>query len=434
MLEAGCEPDEVACGTMLCAYAKWGRYKALLSFYSAVQQRGIMLSTAVYNFMLSSLHKKSFHQNVIQIWRHMVATPDHFTYTVVISSLVKTGLTDEAFTAFKEMKTMGFVPDEVTYSLLITLSSKNGFQDEALRLYQDMRQQKLLPSNFTCASLLSIYYKTGNYSKALSLFSEMERYKVVADQVIYGLLIRIYGKLGLYEDAVTTFKEIDKLGLLSNDKTYITMAQVHINAGNCEKALDVMEQMRSKNMGFSRFANIVLLQCYVMKEDAEAAEHTLQALSETGFPDCCSCNDMLTLYMKLGLTKKAEDLIIQIRKNKVKFDKTLLKTVIKVYCKEKMLSDAEQMIQEISTNRLFDDDRFIQTILMGIRGEFSRIEEADSDPLAFELLLILLYMAPETENKAERTLKLLLDTGNGLLVASQLVISFIKEGESFSTC
>ncbi|GJX03572.1 reverse transcriptase domain-containing protein [Tanacetum coccineum] len=48
MLESGCEPDEV----MLCAYAKWGRHKPMLSFYSAVQQRGIILSVAVYNFML----------------------------------------------------------------------------------------------------------------------------------------------------------------------------------------------------------------------------------------------------------------------------------------------------------------------------------------------------------------------------------------------
>ncbi|CAH1451057.1 unnamed protein product [Lactuca virosa] len=439
MLESGCEPDEVACGTMLCAYAKWGRHKAMLSFYSAVQERGILLSVAVYNFMLSSLQKKSFHQSVSQIWGQMIATgvsPNHFTYTVVINSLVKIGLTDEAFRSFKEMKAMGFVPEEATYSLLITVTSKKekekakGIQDEALRLYQDMRQQKLVPSNFTCASLLSLYYRSGNYSKALSLFSEMERYKVVADEVIYGLLIRIYGKLGLYEDAMKTFEEIEKLGLLSEDKTYITMAQVHLNAGNCEKALDVMEQMRSKKVNFSRFANIVLLQCYIMKKDVEAAEVTLQSLSETGFPDCSSCNSMLTLYMKLGLTEKAKDFINEIRKKQVRFDKVLLKAVVKVYCKENMASDAEQMIQELSKNSLFedDDDRFIQTISMAICGEFTRLEEADLDsldPMVFELLLTLC----ETASKKEETLvKLLLKTGNGLLAASQLVNNLIREG------
>ncbi|KAI3720499.1 hypothetical protein L2E82_31486 [Cichorium intybus] len=432
MLEAGCEADEVACGTMLCAYAKWGRHKAMLSFYSAVQERGIMLSVAVYNFMLSSLQKKSFHQRVSEIWRQMTAggvAPNHFTYTVVINSLVKVGLTDEAFKAFKEMKSMGFVPEEATYSLLITVSCRKGSQDEALSLYQDMRQEKLVPSNYTCASLLSLYYRSGNYSKALSLFSEMERYKVAADEVIYGWLIRIYGKLGLYEDATTAFQEIEKLGLLSDDKTYTTMAQVHLNAGNCEKALGVMERMRSRNVKFSRFAYIVLLQCYVMKKDVQGAELTLQALSDTGFPDCCSCTNMLTLYMKLGLTEKAKDFIIQIRKSRVKFDKVLLKTVIKVYCKENMCSEAEQMIQELSANDLLDDDddMFVQTLSMAIRGEFTRLEEASSDsldPIAFELLLAL----AETASKMEETLKLLLKTANGLSVASQLVNKLVKEG------
>lgn len=74
MLEAGCEPDEVACGMMLCTYARWGRHKAMLSFYSAVQERGIIVSVAVFNFMLSSLQKKSLHGKVMEMWRQMVDT------------------------------------------------------------------------------------------------------------------------------------------------------------------------------------------------------------------------------------------------------------------------------------------------------------------------------------------------------------------------
>ncbi|KAL4566997.1 hypothetical protein LXL04_022567 [Taraxacum kok-saghyz] len=444
MLEAGCEPDEVACGTMLCAYAKWGRHNSMLSFHSALQERGITVSVSVYNFMLSSLQKKSLHQSVSEVWRQMLASggvapaPDHFTYTVVITSLVKTGFIDEAFTAFKEMKSMGFVPEEATYSLLITLCSQKGIPDEGSRLYEDMRQHKLVPSNFTCASLLSMYYRSGNYSKALSLFSEMEKYKVVADEVIYGLLIRIYGKLGLYEDAMTTFQEIENSGMLSDDKTYITMAKVHLNAGNYEKALDVMEKLRSRNFKFSRFANIVMLQCFVMKKDTEGAEDMIQALSDTGFPDCSSCTNMLSLYMKLGFTTKAKEFIIKMRKNQVKFDKVLLKAAVKVYCKENMLSDCEQMIRELIKDGLLehdDDDGdklgFVETISMVINGKFTRLEEADSDsldPMAFELLLTLV---DSESKKMEKTLKLLLKTRNGLLTASQLVNSLMKEGLTY---
>ncbi|CBI26526.3 unnamed protein product, partial [Vitis vinifera] len=373
MLEAGCEPDEVACGTMLCTYARWGRHKAMLSFYSAVQERGIIPSIAVFNFMLSSLQKKSLHGKVIDF------------------SLVKDGLVEESFKTFYEMKNLGFVPEEVTYSLLISLSSKTGNRDEAIKLYEDMRYRRIVPSNYTCASLLTLYYKNGDYSRAVSLFSEMEKNKIVADEVIYGLLIRIYGKLGLYEDAEKTFKETEQLGLLTNEKTYIAMAQVHLNSGNFEKALTIMELMRSRNIWFSRFSYIVLLQCYVMKEDLASAEATFQALSKTGLPDAGSCNDMLNLYIKLDLLEKAKDFIFQIRKDPVEFDMELCKTVMKVYCKKGMLRDAKQLIQEMGTNGLFKDSEFIQTLSL--------------------------------------ILKMLLKTAGGLSVASHLISKFTREGD-----
>ncbi|KAB2071677.1 hypothetical protein ES319_A08G239300v1 [Gossypium barbadense] len=372
ILEVGCEPDEVACGTMLCTYARWGRHKAMQSFYSAVQERGITLSTAVYNFMLSSLQKKSLHEKVIDLWRQLVdkgVAPDRFTYTVVIHSLVKGGLCEEAFKAFDEMKKLEFVPEEATYSLLISSHTKDGKWQDALNLYEDMRSRGIVPSNYTCASLLTLYYKNEDYSQALSLFTEMERNKIAVDEVIYGLLIRIYGKLGLYEDAQRTFEEIDQLGLLSDEKTYLAMAQVHLNSGNAKRALDIIEMMKSRDIWFSRFAYIVSLQCYVMSENLDAAEVTFQALAKTGLPDSGSCNDMLRLYIKLNLTGRAKKFIVQIREDQVAFDEELYRTVVRIYCKEGMLEDIGQLTKEMVTNDSYKDNKFIQTFFKAICGE-----------------------------------------------------------------
>ncbi|KAB2598903.1 pentatricopeptide repeat-containing protein [Pyrus ussuriensis x Pyrus communis] len=436
MLESGCEPDEVACGTMLCTYARWGRHKAMLAFYSAVQERGILLSVAVYNFMLSSLQKKSLHGMVIEMWRQMVdieVVPNKFTYTVVIGSLVKEGLHEEALKNFIELKNAGIVPEEATYSLLISLSTKHGKFDEALRLYEDMRSLGIVPSNYTCASLLTLYYKKEDYSKALSLFSEMERKKIAADEVIYGLLIRIYGKLGLYEDAQTAFEEMEQLGLLSDQKTYLAMTQVHLNSGNCDKALEVMELMKSrKNIWLSRFAYIVLLQCYVMKEDLSSAEVTFQALSKTGLPDAGSCNDMLNLYIKLDLLEKAKDFITQIRRDRVDFDEELCRTVVRVYCKEGMLRDAEQFVEELDTRGLCQDGRFVQTISSVMcehkEGKFVTFDQPDTVALG---LVLGLYLTDGDISKTEKVLESLPVTSVGLSIASQLIKNIIREGDAF---
>lgn len=434
MLEAGCEPDEVACGTMLCTYARWGRHKAMFSFYAAVEKRGIHLSVSVFNFMLSSLQKTSLHGKVIEIWQHMVdkrVAPNNFTYTVVISSLVKEGFHDEAFKTFNEMKSIGYVPEEVIYSLLISASNKNGKWDEAQRLYEDMRSCKIVPSHFTCASLLSLYYKTEDYSKALSLFTEMQSNKIPADEVIYGLLIIIYGKLGLYEDAQKAFLEIEQLGLLTDEKTYLAMAQVHLNSGNFEKALSTIEQMQSRNIWLSRFGYIVLLQCYVMKEDLSCAEDTFQALSKTGLPDAGSCNDMLNLYVRLNLTEKAKKFILQMRKDGVDFDEELLKTVIGVLCKEGMQRDVEQLIGDKQTKHLVGNSRYFQSFFMAMQGKMRDHQNfmASNQVNSLAIVHILtLHLADGNTSKIEEILKLLLKNGSGLSVVNEIVGNFIRGG------
>ncbi|XP_061363763.1 pentatricopeptide repeat-containing protein At5g27270 [Gastrolobium bilobum] len=441
MLDTGCEPDEVACGTMLCSYARWGRHKSMLSFYSAVKERGMMLSVSVFNFMLSSLQKKSLHGEVVQVWRDMVGKgvmPNEFTYAVVISSLVKEGLHEDAFKTFDEMKNNGLVPEEITYSLLINLLVKNGNRDEVQRLYEDMRFLGIIPSNYTCASLISLYYRFEDYPRALSLFSEMVSSKIPADEVIYGLLIRIYGKLGLYEDAQKTFEDTKQLGLLTNEKTYLSMAQVHLTSGNVDKALEVIELMKCSNLWFSRFAYIVLLQCYVMKEDVVSAEGTYLALCKTGAPDAGCCNDMLNLYLGLNLMKKAKEFIIRIREDNIHFDEELYRTVMKVYCEEGMLLEAEQLTNQMVKNETFINYKFFQTfywILCEHRGDTQSdnklvaIEPIDKLDIRALGLMLSIYLTNGNLSKTNIILKLLLGCSGGSNIVRQLVISLAKNGE-----
>ncbi|XP_045821273.1 pentatricopeptide repeat-containing protein At5g27270 isoform X1 [Trifolium pratense] len=441
MLEAGCEPDEVACGTMLCSYARWGRHKSMLSFYSAVKERGLILSVAVFNFMLSSLQKKSLHKEVVHVWRDMVikgVVPNDFTYTVVIISLVKEGLHEDAFKTFDEMKNKGFVPEELTYNMLINLNAKNGNRDEVQRLYEDMRFRRVAPSNYTCATLISLYYKYEDYPRVLSLFKEMARNKIPADEVIYGLLIRTYGKLGLYEDACKTFEKIKHQGLLTNEKTHLAMAQVHLSSGNVDKALEVIGLMKSKNILFSRFAYIVLLQCYVTKENAVATEGTFLALCKTGLPDAGSCNDVLNLYVRLNLMDKAKEFIVRIRDNGTNFDEELYRTVMMICCKEGMLLEAKHLTNQMVKNESFKNCKFFQTFYwilcehkedVQIDDKLVTIKPTDKLDTTALGMMLQVYLTNNNVSKTRMLVKLLLGCAGGSKIVNQLITSLTKDGE-----
>ncbi|KAL5053887.1 hypothetical protein RYX36_034569 [Vicia faba] len=441
MLDAGCEPDEVACGTMLCSYAKWGRHKSMLSFYSAVKERGMILSVAVFNFMLSSLQKKSLHREVILVWRDMVrnrVVPNDFTYTVVISSLVKEGLHVDAFDTFDEMKNSGFVPEESIYNSLINLSAKNGNRDQVQRLYDEMRFHGVVPSNYTCATLISLYYKYEDYSRVLSLFSEIARNKIPADEVIYGWLIRVYGKLGLYEDAYETFEKVKHQGLLTNEKTYLAMARVHLASGNVDKALEVIGLMKSRNLRFSRFAYIVLLQCYVTKENVVSAEGTFLALCKTELPDAGSCNYMLGLYVGLNLMNKAKEFILRIRKDGTHFDGALYRTVMKVYCKEGMVPEAEQLTNQMVKHESLKNCKFFQTFYwilcehkedVQIDDKLVTMKSTDKLDTTALGMMLRVYLTNNNFSKTKMLLKLLLGCAGGSNIVCHIIISLTKDGE-----
>ncbi|GJN29885.1 hypothetical protein PR202_gb18147 [Eleusine coracana subsp. coracana] len=376
MLEAGCEPDAVACGTLLCAYARWGRHKDMMLFYAAVRRRGILPPLSVFNYMISSLQKQKLHTKVIHVWNQMreaSVPPNQFTYTVVISSYAKEGLLEEAMEVFAEMRRKKkFVPEEATYSLLISLSSKHSKGEQSLRLFEEMKGQGILPSNYTCASLLALYYKNEDYSKALSLFSEMERSKIVPDEVIYGILVRIYGKLGLYEDAQHTFEEIEEAGLLSDEQTYVAMAQVHMNVGNYDRALKVLESMKIRNV----------------------------------------------IY-EAGTSKKARALILNMREKDFQFDEDLCMTVMEFYCKSSMIEDAAKLFKEIQRNgKPMKLTTMISLIEMYARNRIDMIQKEER-PKALDAT---------DSSAASMALKSLLDMPGGLSSACQLISKLARQG------
>jgi pentatricopeptide repeat protein len=426
MLEAGVEPDAVACGTLLCAYARRGQHDDMMLFYAATRRRGVAPPVSAFNFMLSSLQKHRLHDKVIYMWKEMVeeanVVPNQFTYTVVIGSFVKQSLLEEAMDVLRKMKRSQLVPDEATYSVLISLSARHGRGEQAVRLYEEMRDHGIVPSNYTCASLLALYDKNQDYAKALSLFSEMERSRVILDEVIYGILVRIYGKIGLYEDAQRTFEEIDRAGLLRDEQTYVAMANVHMNAGNYDRALQVLDSMRSSSVKPSPFSYNALLRCHVAKEDVAAAEDAFRVLSKYGLPDVFCCNDLLRLYVKLGHLDKASALILQMRKEDVQLDEGLCMTVMEVCCKSGMAAGADKVLKDMHNNGVtMKNSSMVSLIEIYARNRISVIQDEDSSSKALDC---------RADHSALRTtLKSLLDSPGGSSIACQLIRKFAREGE-----
>lgn len=129
MLDAGVEPDEVAGGCMLEAYARWERYDTLLEFYEAMRQRGLVPSAHVYRTMIVTLYKAERHSDALMLWEDFLVEklePNFVLYAIIIHILNKEGRTEDAVHTFKDMRAAGHLPDELLYNTIICALGKLG--------------------------------------------------------------------------------------------------------------------------------------------------------------------------------------------------------------------------------------------------------------------------------------------------------------------
>ena len=108
--------------------------------------------------------------------------------------------------------------------------------------------------------------------------------------------------------------------------------------------------MQENNVMFSKFALSALLYCHVMQRSVESAEMTFQTMFMSGFFDKVAYTNMLNLYTDEGLIEKAKELIIKLKDSSMEFDIELYGSIINVYCKVGMASDAELLIKEMAAN------------------------------------------------------------------------------------
>ena len=77
---------------------------------------------------------------------------------------------------------------------------------------------------------------------------------------------------------------------------------------------------------------------------------------------------MLNLYTDEGLIEKAKELIIKLKDSSMEFDIELYGSIINVYCKAGMASDAELLIKEMAANGMLVD-QIPMTALMQAYGK-----------------------------------------------------------------
>ncbi|XWS08892.1 hypothetical protein CRYUN_Cryun40dG0039400 [Craigia yunnanensis] len=254
---------------------------------------------------------------------------------------------------WNEMSFRRIEPINSTYGTLIDVYSKGGMKQHALCWLGKMNKQGMEPDEVTMGIVVQLYKKAGEFRKAEEFFKKWslrhdgsETFSVVGSDshlssYTYNTLIDTYGKAGQLREASETFEMMLREGIVPTTVTFNTMIHICGNHGQLEEVDSLMKKMEE-------------VQCP---------------------PDTRTYNILISLHAKHDDIKMAAGYFAKMKKACLEPDLVSYRTLLYAYSIRKMVSEAEDLIQEMDERHL-EIDEYTQSALTRMYIEAGMLDKS----------------------------------------------------------
>ncbi|WCJ22546.1 Tetratricopeptide repeat (TPR)-like superfamily protein [Euphorbia peplus] len=160
---------------------------------------------------------------LFEIFRDMGVDPVTYTYNSIMSSFVKKGYFNEAWSVLNEMGEKVCPSDIATYNVIIQGLGKMGRADLASSVLDKLVKKGGYLDIVMYNTLLSALGKAGRIDEARMLFDQMKSSGIDPDVVTYNTMIEVHSKAGHLKDAYKFLKMMLDAGCLPNHVTDTTL-------------------------------------------------------------------------------------------------------------------------------------------------------------------------------------------------------------------
>lgn len=272
--------------------------------------------------------------------------PTNNTYAMLIDVFGKAGLVKEALLWLKHMKSRGVYPDEVTMSTVVKILKDSGRFDVGERFFRgwcdgrveldildvnsgENDEGVISPKQF----LLTEMYKTGGRAPVSRVESGLEEGSVRKNRprlaATYNTLIDLYGKAGKLQDASRCFRDMLVSGVEPDAFTFNTMIHISGSHGQLSEAKALFQKMEEKRIK----------------------------------PDTKTYNIFMSLYASIGDIESVLWYYRRIKECGLRHDIVTYRIILQVLCEKKMVSDVENVLEEIMASGVNVDEQCMPIIM-----------------------------------------------------------------------
>jgi len=208
----------------------------------------------------------------------------------------------------QDMEAEGCKPDIRSYNTLLALSLKNGEAAEAVKLVDKINAEGYEFDTYTYRALLQAYSMTGQTDKAWDLLSSMRSSCVVGDRCSFKYLVEACSQKK-ETHRVVQLLEVMKRGRVKPDELFYVAAirscAEDESAQSQDKAVSLIKEMRCNGMSpHTHVYNLALKACGDMK-DADSALELLDCMTEDMIPKVEETYDLAITACQVGRKSRA---------------------------------------------------------------------------------------------------------------------------------
>ncbi|OWM75552.1 pentatricopeptide repeat-containing protein At3g49170, chloroplastic [Punica granatum] len=240
MIRGPIRPNHFTFASVLKACASSINVETGVQVYAHTVKLGLSTDNCVGNSLVSMFARSGRTEDARKAFESLFDR-NMVSYNTILDAYSKNLNSEEAFSLFHEIESMGMGPDAYTFASLLSGAASVGAISKGELIHGRIVKSGLHFNECVCNALISMYSKCGNVEAAFRVFDRMGDKKNV---ISWTSMIMGFAKHGFSERALETFREMIELGMRPNEITSVAVLSACSHGGLASKGRMYFESMQ----------------------------------------------------------------------------------------------------------------------------------------------------------------------------------------------
>ncbi|CAA2958458.1 pentatricopeptide repeat-containing At3g23020 [Olea europaea subsp. europaea] len=371
-----CSPDTRTYNILISLHAKYNNIEMSAKYLKKMKDASLEPDAVSYRTLLyafSIRHMVGEAEELISEMDERGLEIDEFTQSSLTRMYIEAGMLESSWSWFERFHLAGNMTSEC-YSANIDAFGERGHILEAEKVFSCCLEAKKM-SVLVFNVMIKAYGISKRFDQACCIFDSMEKHGIVPDKCSYNSLVQMLAGADLPEKAKFYVRKMQEAGLVTDCIPYSAVISSYAKLGNMDVAEGLYKEMIEIGLKPDVVVYGVLLNAFADTGSVKEAIGYVNTMRDLDIPmNAVICKSLIKLYTKVGYLKEAHEAYVMLQSYEEGLDVYSSNCMIDLYSERSMISQAEQIFENMKRNG--DANEFTYAMMLCMYKRNGRFVEA----------------------------------------------------------